>query len=316
MKNLRSLSGKSLLLFGTFVVVLFLVACSQSKPSGSAPAPVTRQLANETTVFIQFEGPWAFAPDPQDANGIIAIAPKAPGHRDLFIKASNDQILAPGSYGLSLPVAGAGAGTLDPGVVQAQITPAGLQHALDAKTMRYAIRLPKPDAYIAAGRAESRAGTSYPPPPPTQDNHVTAVSLRYTVGNLTGFTLSGMPDSGTFNPLLLNVETPLVRIVIEPDQMDDPLDQCETHSRQSFRDLVKLLGITFFVDFPRYTAACQQNDPQQGANQQPQSIVDRVAALLRGDPSNQKINSAGVFSLSFFAHSTVDCRAPVLVLHF
>jgi hypothetical protein len=314
-----------------------LVACNQSKPSAPAPAARAGELTSTVTVFIQFEGPWAFAPDPNDANQVIAIAPKTAGHQDLYVKASNEQTLASGIYNLSLPIAGPGPGTLDPGIAQAPISTASLQHALGASNVRYALRLPKPDAYVAAGRSESRVADTYPPAPATQDNHITAVSLRYTVSSTTGFTLAGTPDAGTFNPLLLQVETPLVRVVIEPSQMDDPLNLCETHSRESFRDLVRLLGITLYVDFPGYTAACQSHDPQLAANATP-PWLDRVQAALSADlldgsaegasMANDGAASAAMefFSRSirrpllaafhFFAHPGANCKAAILVLHF
>ena len=339
MTRLRHCSAKPLALVGISLVALLFVTCNQ-KPSGSNSSNSPRKLSGDTaptTVFIQFEGPWAFVPDPQDPNGVLALAPKTQGHLDLYVKASNAQTLASGMYALSLPATTAGAGTLDPGIVQAQITPAGLQHTLDARGLRYAVRLPKPDAYIAAGRAESRVGDTYPPPASTQGNHITAVSLRYTVSSLTGFSISGTPDTGTFNPVPLNVETPLVRVVIEPAQLDDPLDQCETHSRESFRDLVKLLGITQFVDFPNYTSACQQVDPQRAANPRPRSSQDRLADapnrnLGEGDmPATSmagvgfpaSISSFGTDKMRFlwaylvlFVHPAGDCRSPTLALHF
>lgn len=337
MKNARTFSGSWVALAGLALALSMLAACNSSKPSAHAPASRFMDLTSGVTVFIQFEGPWAFAPDPNDASQVIAIAPKTAGHRDLFVKASNEQTLAAGIYNLSLPISGPGAGILDSGIAQAPISSASFQHALSASNVRYAIRVPKPDAYVAAGRAESRVGDTYPPPASTQDNHVTGVSLRYTVSSLTGFTLAGTPDAGTFNPLLLQVETPLVRIVIEPSQMDDPLDLCETHSRESFRDLVKLLGISLYVDFPSYTAACQTHDPQLAANTTP-LWFDRVQAALSADllagnaqaasTANDGVASAamGFFSRSigrplpaafhFFAHPAADCKAPILVLHF
>jgi hypothetical protein len=333
----RHLSAKRLALFGVFVTALLLVACDISKSAAPAPVAAT-PLAGSTTVFVQFEGPWAFAPDPKDANRVIAIAPKTSGHRDLFVKASNDQTLASGIYDLSLPASGAGAGTLDPGIVQAQISGANLQQAIDAKSVRYVLRLPKPEAYVAAGRAESRVGNTYPPPATSQDSHVSAVSLRYQVSSLTGFTLSGTPDAGTLNPVLLKVETPLLRVVIEPDQMDDPLDRCDTHSRTSFRDLVKLLRLTLYVDFPDYSATCQKSDAQRADKLVPRAPLGRpvptvtagllvgngsAAGLVGGGPVSNWLRSSAAYvghrlmgAAYFFARPAADCKAPIIVLHF
>ena len=346
MKNRRHLSGTPLafasILFAT--MFLFLAACEQSQQStSSSPKGAAPQVASTEKIFVEFQGPWAFATDPKDANRVIAIAPKAKGHHDLFVKASNDATLAAGIYDLALPAQPGAAGTIDSAIAQVKVTPAGLQQALDAKGARYAIRLPKPDAYIPAGRAKSRLGASYPPDAATEKDYTTGVSLRYTVGSVAGVSLVGTLDTGTFNPLLLQVDTPVVRFVIEPAQLDDPFDHCETHSRESFRDLVKLLGLTLYVDFPNYTGDCQKKDVQHPskADMVPASRFDRIAALLTtnlvdGHAQTASLAGGGVdpISLRFlagksrvgtrmhslmstiflFAHSGLDCKAPILIL--
>src|SRR5437763_11462956 len=108
MKNQQPLSGKLVVLAGTLLAAVLLVACNQSKPSVQSVSAATgaRGAANAATIqqiFIQFEGPWAFVPDPKDPNNVIAIAPKAKGHHDLYVKASNDKTLVAGMYDLSLP---------------------------------------------------------------------------------------------------------------------------------------------------------------------------------------------------------------------
>src|SRR6266852_1086872 len=42
-------------------------------------------------VVITFEGPWAFAADPDDATSIFAFAPKTATHHDLAVRYSNDK---------------------------------------------------------------------------------------------------------------------------------------------------------------------------------------------------------------------------------
>ncbi len=79
-----------------------------------------------------------------------------------------------------------------------------------------------------------------------------------TSSSLTGFSLAGAPDSGTFNPLLLQVETPTIRFVITPPQFDEAADKCDTHSRESFHALTTLLGLTLYVDFPENPDACHK----------------------------------------------------------
>jgi hypothetical protein len=209
-----------------------------------------------------FEGPWAFALDPKDADRVIAMAPKTTRHRDVFAQ-TWDKTLASGVYDLSVPArTGPAAGTIDPNILQVKIDPQSVQRVLDTKSERYAIRLPKPEAYVAAAHYRSRAGSVCPPDASMEKDWVTSTSLRYTVTTLNGFSLAGSPDSGTFNPLLLQVETPVINFVIAPDHNGDMGDKCHAHSRGSFRDLTQLLNVTLFVDFPDYAGDCHARDPQ------------------------------------------------------
>src|ERR1700675_332763 len=106
------------------------------------------------TVFVNFEGPWAFARDPNDANSVFAFAPKTSSHRDLVVQVSREQheskagkgeTLGAGIYELSLPTIPSSGPNIDPNVLQAKIDAQGVQHALSARSERYAIRLPRPD---------------------------------------------------------------------------------------------------------------------------------------------------------------------------
>ena len=40
----------------------------------------------QKVVLVTFEGPWAFAPDPNDANHVFAFAPKTKSHHDLVVE--------------------------------------------------------------------------------------------------------------------------------------------------------------------------------------------------------------------------------------
>jgi hypothetical protein len=296
--------GKHSLLASVFLAMISLVACEQSKPTTPAPS-ATLQSPTTEKVFIVFEGPWAFAPDPKDAGSVIAIAPKTKGHRDLYVKASNQSTLATGAYDLSLPAhSGQAAATADPSIAQAKIDPASLQRALDNKSARYVIRLPKPEEYVVAARARSRLGATYPPDPSTEKDYATAVSLRYNMSNLSGFSLAGTPDSGAFNPLLLQVETPMIRFVIEPAQDDDPRDKCNTHSRESFHDLAMLLGLTLYVDFPDNPAECHNEDSQKAP----------PAKAHAGFGGAHSIADYLAVAIYFFGHPDTDCMAPNLIL--
>ena len=114
-------------------------------------------VATSEKVFAVFEGP-----------GPSSLTRKMPTvcysraqdetHRDLYVAASNDSTLQAGVYDLSVPEHGAGfSGTLDAGFAQAKINPKALT-ALYAKAGRYVIRLPKPEAYVAAEESGVASG--------------------------------------------------------------------------------------------------------------------------------------------------------------
>jgi hypothetical protein len=335
---------KLVTLAGTVLAILSLVACQQSQTPTTAPTAAVSKPVSTEKVFVEFRGPWAFVPDPKDANSVLAIAPKAKGHRDLYVQASNQSTLASGVYDLSLPAhSGPAAATADPSIAQAKIDAQGLQRALDNKSARYVIRLAKPEGYVVAARSRSRLGATYPPDASTEKDYATAVSLRYNVSSLNGFSLAGAPDNVAFNPLLLQVETPMIRFVMAPAQDDDPKDKCDTHSRESFHHLATLLGLTLYVDFPDNPGDCQKNDPQNThpakADGRWRSLIEEIGALWDGSLANvQSASVAGggpipldlgfllrgegakrieqrlMAALYFFDHPAGDCKAPILIL--
>src|SRR5208282_3804226 len=249
-------------LASVFLAAIIMVACNQAKETTPATPPATAAAQPTQQVFVTFDGPWAFAPDPKDPNSVIAIAPKTTRHRDLFVQTWANT-LGSGIYDLSVPARiGSATGTIDPSILQVKIDAATVQHVLDTKLVRYAVRLPKPEAYVGASHYRSRAGSAYPPDPSTEKDWVTSTSLRYTVTTLNGFSLAGSPDTGAFNPLLLQVETPVINFVISPAHDGDAGDKCHSHSRASFADLTKLLNLTLFVDFPNDPGNCHAKDPQ------------------------------------------------------
>jgi hypothetical protein len=280
--------------------------------------PRQTALASEVgvqQVFVEFRGPWAFAPDPEDANSVLAIAPKAKGHRDLYVEASNQSTLASGIYDLSLPAhSGTAAATADPAIAQVKIDAQSLQHALDSKSARYVIRLPKPEEYVVAGRHRSRMGATYPPDASTEKDYATATSLRFNVSSMNGFSLAGTLDNGTFSPLLLQVETPTILFDIAPAQYDDPNDKCNTHSRESFRNLTRLLGLTLFVDFPDNPGDCHKSDPQNAypvkADGSWKSPFEQLAAI-----DIRNVEQRLLAAVYFFDHEGGDCESPHIILN-
>lgn len=308
MKKPSSFRHWSLLKAGALLASVITVACNQTPQGTPAPQPGVQSAPSTTKVYVVFDGPWAFAADPKDANSVLALAPKTKAHRDLFVQ-TWDKTLTPGIYDLSIPARNApAAGTVDPNILQTKIDAANVQHVIDNKLERYAIRLPKPEAYVAATHYRSRAGSTYPPDASTEKDYVTTVSLRYSVTTLNGFSLAGSPDSGAFNPLLLQVETPTINFVIHPAHDFDPTDRCNTHSRQAFRDLTRLINVTLFVDFPNDAAGCHDKDPQNPhaakaglENRSPAAEI--VALLQRGLAAIDDLFGAGSGS----------CRAPIIV---
>ena len=335
--------GKPVGIACVFLASIILVACEQSQPTSPAQAAAASLSAAATTekVFVVFDGPWAFVTDPKDPNAVLAIAPKTKNHRDLQVSASNKAILAAGTYDLSVPAHSTGTATApDATFVQASIAAKSLDHAIGAKSERYIIRIPKPEAYVAAMRYRSRVGASYPPEPSTEKDYATAASLRYNVGSLSGFSLAGTPDSGTFKPLLLQVDTPTITFLIDPAIGDLPTDNCSTHSREAFGGLTKLLNITLYVDFPESAGGCHDKDPQRSRAPKAEVMaprLERLAALLGGSLTDMAVGSAGLLdvtpgykfltkvvlgtsakramaSLYFFGTHPTNCKAPILIL--
>jgi len=331
MTNKRFFPDSMVTFAAALLVVGVMIACTETK---QVPPPPS---ASEK-VFVIFEGPWGFAADPKDPNFILAIAPKTKDHRDLYVQASNYSVLASGIYDLSVPARTMPAtGTIAPNIVQTKLDAPAVQKALDDKLERYAIRLPKPEAYTAESRYRSRVGSTYPPDVSTEQDYATAVSLRYSVSSLNGFSLAGTPDSGHFDPLLLQVDTPNINFMITQAHDDDPADKCETHSRQAFHDLTKLLSLTLYVDFPNNPSECHDKDPQKPpaarAQDERPSLLKRLA-MPHGDEMMdlQEATVIPTASLSliarapvrgiaqhimaaiyFFAAPTGGCKAPIVV---
>ncbi len=296
MRTERYFNSSLIALASAVLATFLLIACQQSQqPAG--PAATQSAAVPTEKVFVVFEGPWAIVADPKDATSVLVLAPKTKLHRDLYVSASSESTLAAGTYDLSVPAHGAAtSAALDPSFAQAKIDAKSLQRALDDKSGRYVIRLPKPEAYVVAKRSRSRVGATYPPDASTEQNYAAYVSFRYNVSTLNGFSLAGTPDTGTFNPLLLQLETPTVRFAIEPAVSDDPKDMCHVHSREAFRDTVRFLGLTLYLDFPNDSGDCHKTDPQVArttkADAGRTSVLEKIAGFLIGNLADVQMASA------------------------
>jgi len=97
---------------------------------------------------------------------------------------------------------------------------------------------------------------------------------------------------------------------------DDPKDRCSTHSRESFRDLVKFLSLTLFVDFPNDASNCHDIDPQKA--RPAKAGVDWKVPFDRETAT--EIGSAGgvprylIATMYLFHGGSGACTAPILFL--
>lgn len=280
------------------VLSMFLLSC---QPTGQqAPAP---SAPPSESVYVIFEGPWAIVEDPKDANSVLALAPKTKEHRPLSVIPANSTLEA-GVYDLQIPAhPSASAPTFDKGILRVPVDAQAVQRALDTRLERYAIRLPKPEAYVAETRFRSRVSEKYPPEVSTEQDYVTSISLRYSVTSRTGFSLTGTQDAGSaFKPWLLQLETPTVRFTIDPTEVRGS-DACYAHARHAFHRVAALLALTLYVDFPDSPDDCHKKDPQL-------MRAEKAAAL--GDPV---IPGLGYFNLDARSVETAGIAGEPFVLH-
>lgn len=265
------------------VATFSLLGCQQSQsPTATSAPPESKQTSTE--IFVTFEGPWAIVADPKNAANVIAIAPKTKSHTPLAVVPANIHLDA-GTYDLAIPSSGgASNATVDKGIFQAHVDADAVQHALEDKG-RYAIRLPKPAAYVVETRSASRVGSTYPPGASTEQDYASAVALRYNVAGTAGFQLAGTQETGgAIKPLLLELNTRVVRFTIDPIQaplLDEP---CHNHAREAFHDLTRLIGMALYVDFSDSPAECRKKDPQARRSEKAQSLPGLPTHSTEGAP--------------------------------
>jgi len=322
MKKNGSISMRSLAVATGVLATMFLPSCQQSQQSRETPAKMSPAAVPSEKMFVVFEGPWAIAPDPKDSSKVLLIAPRTKSHRDLYVSASNNATLAAGIYDLSVPVSSTpSTPSIAPDIAQANISVADLQRILDTKSERYVIRLPKPEAYLAAGRFRSRVGPTYPPGASTEKEYATSVSLRYSVSGFNGLSLSGTPNEGSFTPKLMQVEANTVNFDITPSEALAPLlENCHVHTRQAFHDLTRLLNVTLYIDFPDSAASCRDRDPQKPSTTSRNNVPSYGNVPLSFEDGNPDVvQEASMFPriravYLLFGHNPVICTGAVLML--
>lgn len=287
---------------------LFLVIATIVYTHDVKAASPSEAALNTQQVYLVFDGPWAFAPDPDDPAKIIALAPKAVHHHDLFVQ-SHSKVIPTGVYDLSFPPFSKSnvRPTIDPDILQASIGAQNVQHVLETRFARYAIRLPRPEAYIGELYSPSRVGTTYPPDGSTQREHVSSLALRYTVSTLKGFSLDGTPDTGTFTPLVLRLGAPTIQFEIDAEQDSSVAGTCHIHEREAFHSLTKLINVTLFLDFQDDESTCRERDPQN-----PGLTASKVG-LERGIENSSVAYVPRMLPVLYFFGGRSNCRLPTIL---
>ncbi len=242
-------------------VIGTLAICSGCKSSQNAAK--TAATASSTTVFVVFEGPWAFVTEP--GGDILAVAPKAKNHYGSYLQAAHGTLLPFGDYRLAVdnrttlleafPL---------PTTVGDTIASGALSTVVGQKVRGYVIRLPKPDGAAEAAGSESTVAYPWPPDPGKHKTYTVAMTFLYAVSDLKAFHISGTPDTAgdVFPDFMIDLGVPrVIKFAIEPEPGPQP-DPCDNQSKQAFKDLVDLFSLKQAIDFPPYDKNCQDEDPQ------------------------------------------------------
>lgn len=254
----------------TFFLIFYVAGCSSSvqPPTGKT---ATGTPAGQLNLYVNFNGPWAFMQDPDDASKIVAIAPFIADHQSAYAAATNETPVNPGVYELSGPSASPMNVDSQLVVVKGSISKAQFSDvAKNAAAARYLIRLPMP-ADLAAYRVGKEAvATSWPVPNPSANEklYTTHMTLHYNVSGFNGIKISGTADDHTpldFTPTI--GETGTLEIGVGP-LYDLQETSCHNHGKDVFKKLVGLFKIQQFIDFPAqdgqyHQAVCGPSDPQK-----------------------------------------------------
>ena len=281
----------------TFFLVFYEASCSSpEKPSaGKTTNPPTGQLS----LYVNFNGPWAFMQDPDDASKIVAIAPFIQDHKSAYTAATNETPVLPGVYELSGPAASPMNVSPQLVVVKDSISKTQFSDvAKNAGGVRYLIRLPMPSDLAAYRVGREAVATSWPVPNPGANEklYATHMTLHYNVSSFTGIKLSGTADDRTttldFTPKI--GETGTLDIGVGP-LYDLDETGCHDHGKKAFKTLVDLFKVKQFIDFPGldgqyHQSNCGNSDPQK--------------------PGGSTASSPG----QHLGSSGADCKAAMLLL--
>jgi hypothetical protein len=244
----------------------FAIGCS-STPEKPAASPTLTPTA-QFTVYVNFNGPWAFMPDPADATQIIAVAPYIKDHQNAYVAALTDAPLPAGVFKLTgLPPSSTPMNLNSQLiVVQDTISATALKKIEgNSNKARYFIRLPMPAEISAYRTGHEAVGNSYPVlnAHSNEKGYATHMTLRYNSDDVSQLKVTGTKDDlTTVNvPLQLGLAQ-TIDIGVGPTY-DLQEDDCHNHAKGAFKALADLFQVKQIIDYPDYDLTkCGGSDPQ------------------------------------------------------
>lgn len=250
------------------LVVLMLASlcsffgCSSTQPADGAKAGFA---APQFSLYINFNGPWAFVPNPDDPTQLLAIAPVVKGHGAAYVGAMNETPVSPGIYQLT----GIPSSTLVANghlvVVNDTISKQTLKDALGNAGQRYVIKLPMPSALSSYRTGLVAISNSFPVanPKTIEKQYTSHMTLSYTVPNYGGIKVEGKSDKLIPLSFLPTIgATGSMDIGVGP-LYDLEEDDCHNHAKTAFKSLADLLKVKKIIDYPDYNQrVCMSSDPQ------------------------------------------------------
>jgi hypothetical protein len=288
------------------LICLFASGCKTGNPTNTSGA------ASAEPLYVVLDGPWVLAADPLDADKLVAISPKLGSHIEPYVEDGEGIRRLPlGVYEISISTGRKKAASVvsaaNPPVLYSKVkrsSGSDIQAILGQKNLRYAVRLPLPDAYGSYQKRDSRIGQEWPVDKNgkyDEGHYTTAISFRYDDADLARLDLSGTPDqvSNVFQPGTLSVHTPsTLRLIVEAHD-EDTGDPCSTQSKQAFVGVNGLFHLELYVDFPKYPKPCRDRDPQNPRAKPPINLMqalDTMESQIRASASRQITNDEAKFA--------------------
>ena len=274
------------------LLIAFFVSfagCSSTQPANSAKVNIA---APQFSLYINFNGPWAFMPNPDDPTQLLAIAPVVQGHGTAYIGATNETPVNPGVYQLTGIQPSNLVANPQLVVVNDTISKQTLKDTLGNTGKRYVIKLPMPTALSSYRTGLVAVSSSFPVanPKTIEKQYTSHMTFSYTVPNYGGIKIEGTDDKRmplSFLPMI--GATGSMDIGVGP-LYDIQEDDCHNHAKTAFKALADLLKLKKIIDYPNYNqGVCMASDPQNPNG--------------TGKPANNGLGMAGA-----------DCKPAMMVL--